>query len=382
MAVVPLDVLRHLPLLAACIWFGLALMQVYRDRTHTWTETFFLFACFFAGLYAFSDWLFFNSTNDVGALGAARLGLTSVILTELFFLLFTVVYVARMRRAYWLIAGASIPLLLYVWTATVEGVIRPSVEGLYLPVLNPVAFLVLLLYVIACGGVGVVNLYRVYRIVREQSRGLARRAAGLVITFVTVLFLGMGTNGYLGVTQNTQVPPLFSTLLILVGFMTAYTLYPGGRERISAAIRKFRARRYQIEGVSLVYNDGTLIASRGREGAAGLDRDLFSATLDVIQNFMRTSFPFLRGTSLRTIEHGSYRILIERGKWCYLTVVLSGEENDLLRRQMRDLLREFEQTNADILRRWRGIPADAPGAEGMLRSLFEPADLFGPATPQ
>jgi len=382
LAVVPLDILRHLPLLAASIWFGLVLMQVYRDRTHTWTETFFLFACFFAALYAFSDWLFFNASNDVGALGAARLSLTSVILTELFFLLFTVVYVGRMRRSYWLITGASVPLLLYVWTAMVEGVVRPTPEGLYLPVLDPAAFLVLLVYVTACGGVGVINLYRVYRIVREHSRGLARRAAGLVVTFVTVLFLGMGTNGYLGVTQNTQIPPLFSTFLILVGFMAAYTLYPGGRERISGAIRRFRARRYQIEGVYLVYNDGTLIASRGREGAAGLDRDLFSATLDVIQNFMRTSFPFLRGTSLRTIEHGSYRILIERGKWCYLTVVLSGEENDLLRRQIRDLLLQFEDGNAETLRRWRGIPADAPGADGMLRSLFEPVELFGPAVPQ
>ncbi len=327
---VPLDVLRHLPLIAAFIWFGLAMMQVYRDRTHTWTESFFLFACFFAGLYAFSDWMFFNASNNEGALVAARLSLTSVILTELFFLLFTVVYVGRMRRRYWLISAAAVLLVLFVWTAMVAGVVHPSAEGLYLPVLDQMAFVVLLLYVMACGGVGVVNLYRVYRIVRDQSRGLARRAAGLVITFVTVLLLGLGTNGYLGVSQNTDIPPLFSTLLILVGGMTAYTLYPGGRERVSAAIRKFRARRYQIEGVYLVYNDGTLIASRGREGAAGLDRDLFSATLDVIQNFMRTSFPFLRGTSLRTIEHGSFRILIERGKWCYLTLVLSGEENDLL----------------------------------------------------
>ena len=379
---VPLDILRHLPLLAALIWFGLAILQVYRDRTRTWTETFFLFACFFASLYAFADWMFFNATADDGALLAARLGLTSVILTELFCLLFTAVYVGRMRRRYWFITAAAVPLLLFVWTAMVEGVVRPSAEGLYLPVLNPWAFLILLLYVAACGGVGVANLYRVYRIVREQTPQLARRAGGLVVTFLTVLVLGMVTNGYLGLSKNTTFPPLFSTLLILVGCMTAYTLYPVGRERISAAIRKFRARHYEIEGAYLVYNDGTVIASRGREGATTMDRDLFSATLDVIQNFMRTSFPVLQGTSLRTIEHGNYRILIERGKRCYLTVVLSGEENDLLRRQMRDLLLDFERKNLEALRRWRGMPTDAPGAEGLLRSLFERADLFAHAAAQ
>jgi hypothetical protein len=100
-----------------------------------------------------------------------------------------------------------------------------------------------------------------------------------------------------------------------------------------------------------------------------IDRDLFTATLDVIQNFMRTSFPALRG-SLQSIRHGDYTLVIERGKWTYLVLVIEGQESDQLRRQMRDLLIEYEHTNRTILGEWRGVPSDAKGTGPMLLSLL------------
>src|SRR5437899_10363497 len=96
----PLDILRFVPILSAGGWFLLAFLQVYRDRWHTWTETFFLFACFFAGLYAIGDWLFFQATQET-ALFAALISFTGLTLATNFFLLFTLVYVDRMRTWYW-----------------------------------------------------------------------------------------------------------------------------------------------------------------------------------------------------------------------------------------------------------------------------------------
>jgi len=372
-----LEILRHLPLITAALWLGLAIFQVYRDRTRTWTERFFLLACVFAGLYAVSDWFVFTADNDARAFLAVRLSLTTINLAELFFLLFTLVYVGRLRRIYWSLAILSAAVVLMTWTLMPQRVIPPEVGELYLPVFTPTTFLIFIVYVISFGVAGVVNLYRVYRIVTQQSRRLARRAAGLVVTFTMVLMFGLATNGYLGITQNTNFPPPFSALLSLVAIMAAYTLYPGGRERISEAIRKFRARHYDIMQVFLIYTDGTLIGSYAKELADGVDRDLFSATLDVIQNFMRTSFPFLSGTSLRTIEHGNLKIIVERGKQCYLTVVLEGEENDLLRRQMRDEVLGFESANDQILRHWRGVPSEAVGADQVFQRILRPVELFG-----
>ncbi len=381
-----IEVLRQLPLLSGVTWFGLAAFQVYRDRWHTWSESFFLFATIFAAAYAVADWFLFNVQSlyppDAVAGGAqvsAVAGLICLALAELFFLLFSFVYVDRMRKVYLVFVAGAIGLLAVLATTTVTGVLAPAqAGGLYLPLFNPVGLWLYLIYVLGYGVTGVWNLVRVYRIVRRQSAAVARKAAGLTVAFTLVLVLGFLTNGYLDAVQNTTVPPPFSSLLLVVVLVAAYTLYPGSRERVSTAIRHFMSRRYDIRAAFLTFQDGTLIASKAKPGeaGAGVDQDLFSATLDVIQNFMRTSFPILRGTSLRTIEHGDYRILIERGKRCYLTLVIEGEENDQLRRQMRDALLEFEATNAEALRTWRGVPSEARGVDALLNSVFEPASLF------
>jgi len=314
------------------------------------------------------------------ALFAARVSLTSLALSTNFFLLFTLVYVDRMRRAYWFLNVVTVGIIFIVWSTLV---FRPLQQGIvfYRPDFSSVALELFLVYILIYFAVGNYNLFRLYRIVRETSRFLARRAAGLTVIFTVVLILGLGTNGYIGVAGDdaiyplNAIPPPFSTLLIVVGAATYYVLYPTGRERISEAIRRFQARRYSIKAVFLTYDDGTLIGARAGPGETVIDQDLFGATLDVIQNFMRTSFPILRGKSLTSISHGSYTLIMERARYSYLTVVLEGEESDQLRRQMRDLLLAFEEMNRQALANWQGIPSEAVGTEDLLSEFFAAAPL-------
>lgn len=365
------EILRNVPLVSAGAWFSLAALQVVRDRWHTWTETFFLFACFFAGMYAVGDWLFFNAGSMEAARRASQVSITSLALAVNFFLLFTLVYVDRMKRAYWGFTIVTFVVIFIMLTYSLEGVVPPpDPDGLWVPVYGFGPFGLFLAYIIVYAVVGNWNLYRLYRIVRDSSKALARRAAGLLATFTAVLILGLVTNGYLGITRNPEIPPPFSTLLIFVAGMAYYTLYPIGRERISEAVRRFQARRYSIKAVFLMFEDGTLIGAKVRPGENVIDQDLFGATLDVIQNFMRTSFPILRGMSLSSITHGSYVLVMERTRYVYLTVVLEGEESDQLRRQMRDGLRKFEAENREILAKWQGIPAEARGTDGLLGTFF------------
>jgi predicted membrane protein len=365
--------LRFAPLISAAAWFSLAALQVLRDRWHTWTETFFLFACFFAGLYAIGDWLFFNvnPSNPSQALLAARISITSLTLSTNFFLLFTLVYVDRMRRSYWLANVVSLGILFMVWGGTVmlEGVVFPPSSVVFVPIFNPFAFGVFLVYILIYFAIGDYNLFRLNRIVRETSRSLARRTLGLLVVFTVVPILGLGTNGLIGIAR-LSIPPPFSTLLIFVAGAVYYVLYPIGRERISEAIRRFQARRYSIKAVFVTFEDGTLIGAKTRPGETPIDQDLFGATLDVIQNFMRTSFPILRGKWLSSISQGPYILVMERARYTSLTIVLEGQESDQLRRQMRDLLLSFENRNREVLTRWQGIPNQAEGTDEMLSQFF------------
>jgi hypothetical protein len=101
-----------------------------------------------------------------------------------------------------------------------------------------------------------------------------------------------------------------------------------------------------------------------------IDADSFSATLDVIQNFMRTSFPTLRGKWLQSIRHGDYTLVMERGRYAYVTLVLGGQENDQLRRQVIHHLEGFEEKNLDVLANWRGMAKDAVGVDEVLNALL------------
>ena len=371
-----IDILKAAPIVSATAWFVLAILQVYRDRWHTWTETFFLFCCFFAGLYAIGDFLLFYSTTHGAALFSTLISLTGLTLAVNFFLLFTLVYVDRMRRSYGILMTISIAMLLLVWGRGITDVQPLTIEGqnLYVASFDPYVFGAYLIYVVVYAVIGIWNLYRLYRIVRASSATLARRAAGLMVTFTLVLVLGLATNGLIGVTRSAIPPPL-STLLIFVAASAYYTLYPIGRERISVAIRMFQARRYSIKAVFLTFHDGTLIGAKTKPGETTIDQDLFGATLDVTQNFMRTSFPILRGKSLSSIVHGTYTLVIEKARLTYLTVVLEGEETDQLRRQMRDVLIAFEAQNRQVLQKWQGVPSEASGTEELLTGFFVESPL-------
>lgn len=362
-----LEILRNAPLVSAAAWFLLATLQVYRDRWHTWTETFFLFCCFFAAVYAIGDWLYFNArpVDTVVGTFAALVSLTGLTLAVNFFLLFTLVYVDRMRRAYWgfmAVTGAILPTIWFVMVKSVDPPNQPSFDQ--------ATFDIYIVYILVYTVLGIWNLYRLRQIVRESSKVLARRATGLMVTFTLVLVLGLGTNALMQFEKISNFPPPLSTLFLFVAASAYYTLFPVGRERISIAIRRFQARRYSIKAVFMTYEDGTLIGAKARPGESVIDQDLFGATLDVIQNFMRTSFPILRGKSLSSITHGSYTLVMERARYAYLTVVLEGEETDQLRRQMRDLLLAFEDTNRRALANWQGVPSDAVGTEQMLAEFF------------
>lgn len=367
------DVLRALPIASAVTWFTLAALQVYRDRYHTWTETFFLFACVFAGLYATFDSVFFWAATEELARSAALAAFASAIVTSMFLFMFTLVYIDRMRRIYWIFAIVTMGTVILYWLVGLVSIGRG--ERLWFAKFNIPVLLVMLAVVAGFTIGGILNLYRLHKIVRSTSRDLARRTRGFLLVFSLATTLGLGTNGFLGAIESS-IPPPFSTLSLVVAAATIYTLYPGSTQRISEAVRRFQSRRYAIKAAFLTFEDGTLIGSKSRPGETTIDQDLFGATLDVIQNFMRTSFPILRGKSLSSISHGDYTIVVERGKRTYVTVVLEGEETDQLRRQMRDLLLEFEDKNQQVLASWRGIPAEAKGADNLLLNFFAEAPLL------
>lgn len=371
MSVILLPGQQYWPLATIAVWWGLAAYQVYRDRYRTWTEAFFLAGCIFLGAYALFDVIFFTVSDKGIATLAALMGFTVLTLATVFIFLFALVFYTRMRRAYLLSFIPATGVIVMVWRSLVV-----AVNGLvvlnnapWIGTWNPAVFVVWVLVVLGYAILAAYFLLMTYREVAHQTTKLRRRMLGLLISTLITLVLGTLTNTLRGF-YNLQVLPLFSTGLILPGIVSLVTLSPFSTERFSVAVRRWKASRYDIKAAFLIFTDGTLIGAKVQPGEKVIDQDLFSATLDVIQNFMRTSFPTLRG-SLSAIKHGDFTLVMERGRYAYLTIILQGEENDQLRRHMRDLLLKYEHDNQPVLADWRGMPSEAIGTDDLLGSLLE-----------
>lgn len=378
----PPPLVQFWPLGTVAVWYGLAIYQVYRDRYRTWTEAFFLAGCFFLGSYGLADVLFFTAPTPSQAALAALISFTVLTLAVFFMFMFALLFYTRMRRIYFVWVAPVVGLIGLIWAGlipagpvsdsivplgTLDFAIGPPWKGNW----NTTVFLVWAVGALLFAAAAAYFLMRTYREVAGQTTKLRRRMLGLLVSALLALVLGTLTNtlrGYLGL----NFPSLFSTTLVLPGLVSILTLSPMTTERFSVAVRRWKASRYDIKAAFVIFTDGTLIGSKVKPGEKIIDQDLFGATLDVIQNFMRTSFPTLRG-SLSAIKHGDYTLVVERGKYAYLTIILQGEENDQLRRHMRDILLKYEQDNRPVLTDWRGIPAEAIGTESMLAELVEAA---------
>ena len=384
-------ILQYLPLVSMGVWWSLAVYQVARDRFRTWTEMFFLGQCLFIGAYSFSDVLFFTAGRRSEAFVAALLSFSCLTLASVFVMLFGVVFYTRMRRILFVTILPALAVLPVLWVWLIPPDLTVGLWSLQCPIpaqdgtpqigcptlgppwignWNQPLYLVWILLVFGYVLIGSVALYFTYREVARHTTKLRRRMQGLLVSALAAIVISVATNAFRGVFHVTFLP-LFSSALALPGVVSWMALSPLSKERLSVAVRRWKAHGYSIKMALVLFHDGTLIGAETQPGEKVIDKDVFGATLDVIQNFMRTSFPALRGKWLQSIRVGDYTLVAERGRVTYLVLVIQGQETDQLRRQMRDAILEYESDNSAALARWRGVPTDAAGTDDLLLAILE-----------
>ncbi len=367
-------ILAQLPLATFVVWASIGFFQLYRRRIRTLTEVAFVAGSFsFAG-YAVSDWLFFGAGEATVAFLLARVSVSIVTVAAYLFFLFTKLFLTRPHRTDALLAFPFLGSLGLVWGGLVVGVQGGFPWG-WTAVFEPTLFLVWLAYILTYTSAGIWYTYRTYLVVRRNSQFLGRGMLGILNSYLAALVLGFGTNAVYNMA-GLQLMPMFSTTLVLPGIVSLYVLVPVTRDRISTVMRKWKSTRYNVLGVYLIYENGTLIASRTNFQDKTVDDDIFGATLDAIQTFMRTSFPSLLGKSLRRIEHGDVKILIEQGRHSYLATIIEGEDVDTLWITMKEAVERFERTNEPVLPEWSGLLQDLEDVEAILADLFTDKAVF------
>ncbi len=205
----------------------------------------------------------------------------------------------------------------------------------------------------------------------DFARGYGKIMA-VATSFTALLIAGL----IVLILAGPQWRNLLSSILIVPGFALLLSLAPLTSESITTLVRKAAKARGEILHSFLIYHGGTLIASRSLKGHSLPDEDIFSAVLDAIQRFMNTSLPMLGTGWLDAIDYGELKILTHRGEYCFLVLVTSGREDDLLRGEMREVLRRFEERNVEVLVRWDGDAESPMGAADAVGFFFDLDKVF------
>ncbi len=374
------------PLISLAVWLAISGYLVRHERYRTWTERFFLATCLSAGGYAASDTVFFTAGvpsspeflfSQANLAGSASLAF--ITLAGLFLFLYGLSLAGRFRRILLLAAVPAAFFIIVIPFRMFTGfAIGAGAGGLLEPDYNPPWLYPWLATVGALWLIGLIGVTKTYLEVRHQNARLASRIGWILVGLAVAVAAGAATNAVVAVGA-ASLPPLFSTFLAVPGILIFFAMTPSTFRNLNDAILRRHASEYDVKGAFLTFSDGTLIGSRTAPEEEMIDADSFSATLDVISNFMRTSFPTLRGKWLKSIRHGDYTLVMERGGFAYLTLVIAGTENDQLRRTMIEHLEDFERANTRQLETWRGVATDAVGVDTMLESLLA---TTGGARPQ
>lgn len=116
---------------------------------------------------------------------------------------------------------------------------------------------------------------------------------------------------------------------------------------------------------------GLLLGMAERE-RSGLDPDIFAGMLSAVQSFVKDSLSFMgeaRGY-LNTLGYGEYRILITRGDYLDVVLIIRGEESEALKYEVQTDLEIFESAYARKLETWSGEIGEIP-VEDVVRKYVE-----------
>jgi len=132
------------------------------------------------------------------------------------------------------------------------------------------------------------------------------------------------------------------------------------------------ATPYSIDEIFVMTSEGILVQHFTAKGASAIDEDILAGMLTAVQMFIKDTFGGSTGDSaLDELSLGDFKIMIGRGNFLSISVILSGEETDLVRPQLDSLVEDIETEFKDILEAWDGDMATVGGVQDNIKEFVE-----------
>jgi len=132
---------------------------------------------------------------------------------------------------------------------------------------------------------------------------------------------------------------------------------------------------YKIEDVFLIHNDGRLLSRVTRKCADEIDEDIFSGMLTAVRAFINDSFKEGSGVGIRRLAFSNKNLLIEPGRFLFLSVVVTGGEPSFLPLHMIEIVIEIQKKFGEVLENWSGAMTEVQGIDEILKKLLMVSDI-------
>ena len=125
---------------------------------------------------------------------------------------------------------------------------------------------------------------------------------------------------------------------------------------VKSALKKKNLKKdlnpFEILGLYLLDEGGVVIFHKDITFHSQFDSDMFGSMLTAVKTFMKDSFR--SKDELRFIEHGSLKILIEKGKKFFIVVVGKGGVIDPIKEKMKKIVEKINEKYGKIISNWSG----------------------------
>ena len=135
--------------------------------------------------------------------------------------------------------------------------------------------------------------------------------------------------------------------------------------------RRVGAGEVSVEQVFVVDRGGALLAHQSNSILQYKDEDLVVAMLTAIQSYIEDVFSYGTGDTIRGLEFGERRILIEDGASHFVAIVYQGDDaSDRLRERARGLCAKIDEQFGRILEDWQGDTVEVRGIAALLPRIW------------
>jgi len=156
---------------------------------------------------------------------------------------------------------------------------------------------------------------------------------------------------------------------------------------------------YEIDAVLLIDNNGgNLITSKIRQKDSSMDEDIIGSMFSAVTDFVQESFGGLNGKTveetcsdedrwnLHELDLGEHTIVLERGTYVFLAVVITGRLGTKLTRKMERFIEDLEKKSPKKFKDWDGNLEDVEDVKLLMGEYFpgveqEDSKIVGDITP-